>query len=267
MSSPDLLSPANRMKFGNYLFCQKDYLRAVNEYQSSLQTINNDTARFKMAYGLAEMGRLTEAADDFKGLFFSSPLFEEARFEFYKTNFLTGDYQNFRELVDNKTYHTVRYKNEVNKLNNVSYLLTNNLLPDSSDFFSPFNNSEKDTLLNFYKRKINPGYKSIPLAAALSAVLPGLGKIYTEEYGDGITAFIATGILTYLSIDNFNAGHKFRGYLFGGLAALFYAGNIYGSAASAQIFNAGIKFNFEKDVKFFLNEKKYFEPDYKFLCN
>jgi hypothetical protein len=46
--------------------------------------------------------------------------------------------------------------------------------------------------------------------------------------------------------------------LFSGLAAGFYLGNIYGSVASAQIFNAKVDFNFLNDLTEFLLSKNYF---------
>ena len=98
----------------------------------------------------------------------------------------------------------------------------------------------------------------------MSALIPGSGKIYAGEIGDGIIAAIATGLCGYLAYDNFKAKHNFRGWLFGGLSAFFYAGNIYGSAASAQIYNAGIQFDFVNDVKIYLNKKNYFTPEYEF---
>ena len=97
-------------------------------------------------------------------------------------------------------------------------------------------------------------------AAILSALIPGAGKIYTGEIGDGITSLIVTALTTCLAITNFKADHKFRGWLFSGLAAFFYAGNIYGSAASAQIYKARIQFNFDKDVKLFFEQRNYFLP-------
>jgi TM2 domain-containing membrane protein YozV len=98
----------------------------------------------------------------------------------------------------------------------------------------------------------------------MSAIIPGSGKIYTGQYGDGITAFLVTGALVYLSWANFDAHHQFRGWLFSGLAAMFYGGNIYGSAASAQLFNAGVKISLDNELKAYLDDHNYFMPEYNF---
>ena len=108
---------------------------------------------------------------------------------------------------------------------------------------------------------VYPKGKNPVKAAWLSTIIPGAGKIYTEDYGDGITAFLFVGVLTYLAVDNFNADHDFRGYLFSALSAYFYAGNIYGSYSSAQIFNVKYRTSIDNDIKKFLESVNYFQPD------
>jgi len=257
----------NRIKFGNHLFCSGDYIRAVDEYREVLTKKNNDTVRFKLSLSLNEIGKYSEAEDNLKSLFVASSLINEAKLEYYKTLYLRNDFNLFREELRNPVYLPDKYLRDIYKLKSITYLYPGQALPDSSAFFKPFNEYESKELLKFYLRKKYPDYKSAATAALLSAVVPGLGKIYTGKYTDGITSFLLTGVLTYLSIDNFNADHQVRAWLFAGLAAYFYAGNIYGSAASAQIYNAGIKFNFENDLKFYLNKNNNLMPGYDFLCN
>lgn len=262
----NMFSPENKLKFANHLFCNKDYLRSYDEYRSFLRDANNDTARFKMAYSLMEIGRYNEAGDHFKTLFYNSNLENESRIQFYKSHFLSGDFPILRELAQIEAYRTEVYDNNINQLLGFSYLLANSFVPDSADFFNSFAGQEKEDLLSFYKRKRNPQYKDVWKAGVLSAVVPGLGKVYADELGDGITSFLVTGLFTFLSIDNFNHGHKTRGWVFGALAGYFYAGNIYGSVSAAQIYNATIRFNFENDFKLYLNDKNYFIPKHGFLC-
>ncbi|MCW8960516.1 MAG: hypothetical protein OQK29_03065, partial [Ignavibacteriaceae bacterium] len=80
------------------------------------------------------------------------------------------------------------------------------------------------------------------------------------------TALLATGLLAFLAYDNFRANHKTRAWIFTGLGAFFYSGNIYGSIAAAQIFNARVNFEFKEGIKLFLEQENYFLPQYDF-CN
>jgi hypothetical protein len=264
-SEENIFSPENRLKFGDFLFCGKDYLRAVSEYRSYLQLQSSDTVRYKVGVALSEMGHYSESIDNFKGLFYNSTLGEEAKLEFIKLNFITESGKYFRDLVENKTYAIDNHSVSLTKLYYASFL-KDNVLPDSVKLLSAFDDEGKNTILNFYSRRKYPGFKDENLAGLLSAVLPGLGKIYSDETGDGITSFLFTGVLTFLAVNNFNNNHPTRGWIFTGLAAYFYAGNIYGSMAAAQNYNAAVKFQFDSDFNLFLNSRNYFIPQQKFLC-
>ena len=85
--------------------------------------------------------------------------------------------------------------------------------------------------------------------------------MYVGEWGDGIMALITTGLFAFLAYDNFRADHNTRAWIFTGLGAFFYAGNIYGSVAAAQIYNAKIAFEFEDCLNLYLEHKNYFTPE------
>lgn len=275
-----LFSPVNRLKFGNYLFADKDYLRASAEFKEYLKSFDDDTVRFKYSLCLFNVGKYEEASDNFKTLFFGNPFSEKARLYFYESYFFGKDYKDLRELVDNRNYKSTQYSKEIDRLNNISYLMDDSPastrprfalakarrgrrgepLPAMNSFLSVFNDSVQSSIAHFYYQKKNPKHKNPLTAAIFSAIIPGSGKIYTGEIGDGITAFITTALSAYLAYSNFQADHNFRGWLFTGLTAFFYAGNVYGSAASAQIYNARIRFNFENEVKIYFDERNYFLP-------
>ena len=256
----NIFSPQNRLQFGNFLYKDRDYLRAAEEFKEYLKNESNDTIVFRLANSYFKIGRFTEAVDNFKGLFFGSQLSEEARLLFYETIFFRNDYKSLRELADEKNYSSSKFAKEIERLKYMSYFFDNSALPDENLVLKNFPDTVQSRLVNFYQQKKFPQHKSPTTAAILSTLIPGAGKIYTGEVGDGITSLIATALTTYLAVTNFNADHQFRGWLFSGLAAFFYAGNIYGSAASAQIYNARIQFNFNKEVKLFFEQRNYFLP-------
>ncbi|MBI5729583.1 MAG: hypothetical protein HY963_00445 [Ignavibacteriales bacterium] len=256
----NIFSPQNRLQFGNFLYKDRDYLRAAEEFKEYLKNESNDTIVFRLANSYFKIGRFAEAADNFKGLFFGSQFSEETRLLFYESIFFQNDYKSLRKLAEGKIYSSSKYANEIERLKYTSYFLDNSVLPDENIVLKYFPDSVQSQMINFYQQKKIPQHKSLTTAAILSTLMPGAGKIYTGEIGDGITSFIATALTTYLAITNFNADHQFRGWLFSGLAAFFYAGNIYGSASSAQIYNAKIQFNFDKEVKLFFEQRNYFLP-------
>ena len=65
------------------------------------------------------------------------------------------------------------------------------------------------------------------------------GKIYCKQYGDGFYSLLLIGFTGLLAWDGFREDgvHSVRGWILGGMGGLFYAGNIYGSAISARVYN------------------------------
>lgn len=253
----DLYSSENRKLFADFLYCQKDYLRAADEYKEILRLTDIDTLHFKIGLSYLKTGSFDSASVYFNNVKLNSLLYNYSRQEYYKSQFLLNHFD-----ILERGYSLFQ---PVNKLYEFSSLLGYKELPgDKGKFLLPFDGNEKGTVSDFYDRKLNPPYKNELTAGVLSALIPGAGKIYTKNYADGIYAFLVTGLMSYISYTDFKADHQFRGWLFAGLTAFFYGGNIYGSVASVQIYNAGINFKLNSDLKFYLDEKNYFMPDYEF---
>ena len=75
------------------------------------------------------------------------------------------------------------------------------------------------------------------LAAGLSAIVPGAGKIYAGKLGQGVASFLAVGSLAAITGEQWkhNGIGNWRTILAGSLCAVFYIGNIYGSWISVSI--------------------------------
>lgn len=260
----DINSPKNIKLFADYLFCEQDYLRAIDEYEKYLNFSDNDTIKFKIALAYSNMNKYENAFTGFNRLLPNSKLYELSQIEKLKILF---DQKLFSQL-DSSANEIIsaksKFENIAAKILNVSNLLSSQSLLSENIFLNPFDEKEKVLVKNFYHQKTNPDYKSEVLAGVYSAIIPGLGKIYTKNYGDGITAFLLTGMLSYLAYTNFEHHHSTRAWIFTALFAGFYAGNIYGSAASAQLFNARINFDFANDVNLFIDQNNYFIPQYEF---
>ncbi len=81
--------------------------------------------------------------------------------------------------------------------------------------------------------------KSPLLAAAASAVVPGLGKIYAGRVGEGIEAFLLTGISGAITAEHWvkDGPKDWKTIAAGLVTAALYIGNIYGSYVSVSIYN------------------------------
>lgn len=256
----DFNSPLNIKLFADFLFCEKDYLRAIDEYTKYLNTIDNDTIHFKIALAYSRMNDIKSSLKCFDQIKETSVFRQESLNEKLKLLFIQNDDSAFYRFAGKVISSDINYQ----KLYLCYGLLNKIKYGDKNKFLAAFNDEEKKTMEKFYDQKLNPPYKSEMLAGILSAIIPGSGKIYTKDYGDGITSFLLTGLFSYLAYTNFDHKHYTRAWIFTALGAGFYAGNVYGSVASAQIFNAKVNFDFENGLKLYLEEKNYFTPEYEF---
>lgn len=82
--------------------------------------------------------------------------------------------------------------------------------------------------------------KSPVLGAVLSVFVPGSGKIYANEFKDGAFSllFVASSAFGLWRIVENNGWNSPWAYLFGGVSAGFYIGNIYGSFHSVKKYNS-----------------------------
>ncbi len=254
----------NILRFADYLFCEADYLRAASEYMRLDETNRNETIIFKIALSLATIGHYEEATKLFEQIEQNSPYYQSSRLEIMKNYFLKGNYSGLRKEFPLDDNSISQNKIPEVKLLCITYLKDNEKIPPFKDFAKQFDFSEQEEIRTLYQMKVNPPSKNPLVASILSAIIPGAGKFYTGEISDGILAFVTTGLFSFLAYDNLKANHNFRGGLFSGLAVMFYAGNIYGSYASAQIFNAQIKYEFNLSIDSFLKSKNYFIPQYDF---
>ena len=263
----DFSSPINIRKFADFLFCDRDYLRAALEYERLISSDVNDTLLFKIALSYSIIGDYPFAIKYFGKFPSSSSYVNESKLELIKVHYLMNDYYGVRSFYNNTFIkETNKYQPEGNKLFNFSYLFAKDELPSKEEFLFPFQLNEKDEVSKYYDWKQDPPYKSSTIAGIMSAIIPGSGKMYVGEVGDGIVAFITTTVFSFIAYDNFKAGHNTRAWIWAGVAALYYGGNIYGSVAAAQVQNAKITFEFNDGLNVFLQKNNYYTPAYDF-CN
>ncbi len=263
----DFKSTQNIKLFADHLFCEGDYLRALEEYRSIRKILRNDTIDFKIMLCYSKIGLLQKIEKDLIPPLSLSEFKRDIKKLHLKNRFLNNPYS-FYENYGMETYpFSEKDSSSINylcKLISFSHLYSKLNFKPREEILAPFDEIEKEIVSAFFEWKINPPLKSEAVAGILSAIIPGSGKMYLDEWGDGITALLATGLFAFLAYDNFRANHNTRAWIFTGLGAFFYAGNVYGSIAAAQIFNAKISFEFEDGLNLYLEQNNYFLPEYNF---
>lgn len=226
-------SDMNILRFADYLLRDSDFLRASIEYKRLENSpLWGDSLILRTGVALMNADKYEEAGYLFRSV--SSREYEPHADYYYRYgNLLSpGSMPPPRglseyALSDQPVFLRLKYLT-------FAVMNINHDAPVKAEVFSEQN---RKNFLRITAHNASPDYRS-PLAAALfSTVLPGSGKIYTGFYGDGVVSLLMTGLMTYLSWDNFKSENNIRRWIFGGLAAFFYAGNIYGSYISAEVYN------------------------------
>ena len=96
--------------------------------------------------------------------------------------------------------------------------------------------------------------KSMFLAGLFSALLPGVGQIYSGHDADGITAFLFNGLFIgaasalYHLENRAETGHG-ASIFFGFVGLVFYISNITGAMASAKRYNIYQERSFQQRIR------------------
>jgi hypothetical protein len=100
-------------------------------------------------------------------------------------------------------------------------------------------NNLPNEIINISNSAIDYRFKSPLLASSLSTLIPGLGKVYTKNYTDGIMSLLFVAGTAWQSYRGFkkNGTSSISGWVFGTLSLGFYIGNIYGSSKAAKRYN------------------------------
>ena len=243
----DYFKPENILKFADYLYQDGDYLRSAGEYQRYLfySPKNANSLIYKIGLCYRRAGD-TEKAISFFQKINENNLHFDASYQIAYSYFITGQYDASIQSLDN-TLNKINNPDEVDRLQvlkafNFAY---KRQWKETERLLTPLN-SEDENLKNlaFRLKTILKEVENLPrknpaLAAFFSTIMPGSGKIYCKEYGDGIYSLIIIGITAYSAFSGFheNGINSIRGWLFGGMSMTFYIGNIYGSIMSAKIYN------------------------------
>ncbi len=104
---------------------------------------------------------------------------------------------------------------------------------------SPFQPAAQAFINTWTSQPELPDYKEISpwLAGAMSAVIPGSGKIYAGDLRSGVSTFLIVGALGAMAAESWaKLGVKdWRTITLSSLFGLFYTANIYGSALSVSV--------------------------------
>ena len=205
----------------------------------------SDTLQYLRGWANYSAKRLEAATEAFDKVPQDSPFHDKSLFFNVISNAHLGNYTRSSELLD-------AYDGPFRELKSLEEAGIALLRGRPDDFvsasggftFSQFALTDSERALQgIYNERYHGSSKSPALAAAASAVIPGLGKVYAGETAEGVAALLTVGSLAAITAENWvKYGVKdWKTILFGTLGAVFYIGNIYGSYVSVSIHNNDLR--------------------------
>jgi hypothetical protein len=225
-----------------------DYQLAAAEWERVLFLSPSDTlARLNLIKSFRLSDKPTEAWKKLNTWYPSAPLTKQFSLEAAQLTLTLGDFPAFGSVMDRAVDLSGAEKSTW-KLG--AWLMEGEWINQPPKSRNPsFTVASMDPrLLNIYSRTKDINRKSPAAAVALSCIVPGMGKIYSHDWKDGLMSLLfvaANAWQSYrgfwkkdeLGIAKFNP-KSVTGWVFGGLAVGFYSANLFGSWKSATLYNS-----------------------------
>ena len=248
--------------FLNHLMNTEHYREVV--YLIDKADFNNldknliDSLNYMKGWSLYSQKKLSRSANVLQKVSMSSPFYLKSHF-FSAYNFL---YQGNNKAafnildtlyIDNTKLNSLRHfeKAGINLMNR-NYKKFNKEFAKVDTTYYPL--AEESVKINQYATDLKNHQKKSPvLAGFMSSIIPGSGRIYAGETGEGISSLLTVGGLGFVTWENYNkkGPRHFKTLFFGTIFTAFYIGNIYGTVFSVKI--AEDEFQKEYDNKILFN--------------
>ena len=269
--------------FADHLFKQKDYYRAIGEYERFIFHFPGDkragVAGFKIALCHQKMAKFEKALLDFNKLIKKEEpvrnlISNRSSCEICRTYYLSENYNRALAEIDklSKSSLPEEVSSQILYLQGWCYLKQRQW-GRAGDAFKGISGqfpgtglaSVSNTLAHYSVGAKKLSKKSPVLAGFFSIIIPGGGQIYLGRSKDGIYSFALTGGTAALSSYYYHWDEKSISYLLAGLSAFFYAGNVYGAVSGAELINVSRELNYLYEIEERVKDEAWPAPDTLFL--
>lgn len=256
----DIFSLKNSKKYANYLYKANNFTLAAEEYERILflDSFNKSDIKLKLIRSYRFSENYNTGIARIESMYFSlDSLSNEMAYEYSKLLILNNNLpkakfflvSNTSLIKEKKLFFdltTAMYEND--------YASANEMLKEAGDIdYAPI--KQYNTIL---QDALSLKYKSPGLSLAMSAIAPGLGKVYCGYWKDGLVSLFMTGMSVYQAYRGFdqNGNKSAYAWIYTGMSAGFYIGNLYGSYKAAN------KYNFNKKHQIYHSVEEVFNTTY-----
>ncbi len=240
--------PDQIVRFADHLYRQRDYLRAAGEYQRYLFSFdslpgNADSVHFRIGACYRKAGFYQQAIDQYRIVrsLPTSNLMMEAVIQTAFCYYLAGEYDSTMVSLtrpDSTDWNPELWR-RAQELLSVNYIMKRDWPAARSLVHTMEQNPFTQELISFLAEHEHLPRKNMYTAGLLSAVVPGLGKLYCRRAYDAFSSFSSIAILGWQAYDGFHddGTSSVKGWIFSVIGGIFYLGNIYGSIVAADLYN------------------------------
>ncbi len=235
----DLYDLDHSRQFARYLMVTQQYKLAAGEWERVLFLNPADSAaRINLLKSYRFSGQPEVGWHKLNSWHPEGPLPNDLALEAIQCTYLLGDFQSFRFVLERSPGLSPV---EIGDYILGAYLLEGRwadkkLREPASSLLTIGTNPQLQNLLN---KTETIRQKSPAGAVALSALVPGLGKVYSNSWKDGLFSLVFVGTNVWQSYRGFSQKgiESVTGWIFGALAAGFYTANLFGSWKTAKEYN------------------------------
>ena len=247
------------LRFADYLYRNKEYHLAINEYKHALfLQYCNTSCQIKLFNSYLQTQQYNPGLYTYRSIYPGGLSGNDTLEMIYgKMLMLNADFTEIENLLQTSTTLS---PGQLSFLN-----VSNDLLSDNWDRVIMKESAlVSDMQINPYKSVIydirNMKYKKPGVSLMLSAFIPGTGKMYCGYWYDGLISLTTIGITAWQAIRGFKIYGTDSAYtwIFTSLSATFYISNLYGSYKAANMRNYRFRQNIHHAIK------KVFDSNYNY---
>ena len=250
-------SPEEILRFGNSLYKEEDYYRAITEYKRFLHFYPTHpkakAVTFQIGFSYLKGKKWDAALPIFQKLSSIPPetpldtsLGEEAHFMTAQTYFLWGNLssaiQEWNQFLD--SYPKSALKSAATYQKSWSYFLQEKN-EEAQKELSRIEDAKLKIKAAPFSQEISRWdalpYRSPFLAGLFSAILPGSGQWYDGRFWDGAAALVINGMFAYGIYATLDKHYYTPAGILIFIGSGFYGGNIFSAVSSAHKFNRNAK--------------------------
>ena len=222
--------------FAKHLLVCRQYDLAASEYERIVfMQPDSDSLKYALLRSYRLAGKPNFAFQRYQQLYSSTPSPSFINKEAAKSLLSTNELPLLKQYVESTSFPLPEDRSHFlfgyHFLSN-QWTVCQQLTQQSPSLFAP-------EYHNLIQEALHTKKQSPYLAAGLSAVIPGMGKVYCGRWKDGLFSTIIIGSMGWRTYRFFDKKGKSSalGWIFGGVTAGFYIGNIWGSAQAAKAYN------------------------------